>query len=168
MKILNAILLSLLAFVTLTRSSYAEGGCPPGMIPYSGNNLSSCGPIPPGYYGSSEGKPEALPPEWSSRWGAIATYAPEGILGTSNNTLSEELAEKLALKDCQNKGGKECKLEVVYDNKCAAVVVGDGGYVVTSRPVEDEAVQAGVAVCGGEKEHCHAYYTACSRPVRIQ
>lgn len=149
---------------------HAEGGCPAGMIPYSGNDPSSCGPIPPGYYGNSfQGvRQDPLPPEWSSRWGAIATYAPAGVLGASNDFPSKEAAERQALIDCQNKGGLSCKIEVAYDNECAAVVVGDQGYVVTSNPFEDAAIKAGIDTCGGIKRHCHSYYSACSRPVRIR
>jgi hypothetical protein len=160
-----------LALLLLTAGpAYADGGCPPGMIPYSGNDLSSCGPIPPGYYGSNSTGPQpaTLPPEWSSRWGAIATYAPTGVLGVSNDALSKEAAERAALNDCQSKGGLNCKIEVAYDNECAAVVVGDQGYVVTSNPFQDAAIKAGIGTCGGSENHCHAYYAACSRPVRIR
>lgn len=161
--------LLLLIFLSVPGAVLAEGGCPAGMIPYSGNNLNSCGPIPPGYYGN-DGTAAAppLPAEWASRWGAIATYAPTGVLGTSNGVSSRDIAENLAIADCRNKGGLTCKIEVTYDNKCAAVIVGDEGYVVTSRAYESDAIGAGISVCGGETNHCHALYTACSRPVRIR
>lgn len=160
--------LLLLMFLLLPGVVRAEGGCPAGMIPYSGNDLNSCGPIPPGYYGNSGKIAPPLPAEWVSRWGAIATYAPTGVLGTSNDVSSRDLAESLAMADCKNKGGLDCKIEVTYDNKCAAVIVGDEGYVVTSRAHESDAVGTGIEVCGGERNHCHALYTACSRPIRIR
>lgn len=56
----------------------AEGGCPSGMIPYSGTDISSCGPIPPDYYGgdNSSPSPAAQPPvRWADRWGAIVGHA---------------------------------------------------------------------------------------------
>lgn len=81
---------------------------------------------------------------------------------------SKDIAGSLAIADCRNKGGLTCKIEVTYDNKCAAVIVGDEGYVVTSRAYESDAIGAGISVCGGERNHCHALYTACSRSVRIR
>lgn len=160
---------SFFSFVYLIHAgtAFAAGGCPPGMIPYSGNDPNSCALIPAGYYSNRAAMPP-LPPEWSSRWGAIATYVPIGVLGTSNNVSSEALTKTLAIEECKSKGGLSCKIEVTYDNKCAVVVVGDEGYVVTSRALQSESISAGLDVCGGENKHCHVFYTACSRPVRIK
>lgn len=110
--------------ILLALTGIPEGGCPPGMIPYGGNNPNSCGRY---YTGNSSG----------------------ARANVSSNALSKEMAEREALNDCQSKGGLNCKIEVAYDNECAAVVVGDQGYVVTSNPFEDEAIKAGTGTCGG-------------------
>jgi hypothetical protein len=87
----------------------------------------------------------------------------------ATDQASKSEAEQEALLDCKLKGGPICKIEVAYDNECAAVVVGDKGYNVNTDATVDAAVQYGMKTCsnaGGSG--CHAYYTACSLPVRIQ
>jgi hypothetical protein len=74
-----------------------------------------------------------------SRWGAIATYAPNGILGVATDQASKSEAEQVALLDCKLKGGPICKIEAAYDNECVAVVVGDKGYNVNTDTTVDAA-----------------------------
>jgi hypothetical protein len=79
--------------------------------------------------------------------GAIATYAPTGILGVATDQASKSEAEQEALLDCKLKGGPICKIEVAYDNECAAVVVGDKGYNVNTDTTVDAAVRYGLKTC---------------------
>ncbi|MDR6885996.1 hypothetical protein J2X67_000486 [Variovorax sp. 3319] len=73
------------------------------------------------------------------------------------------------MRDCQSKGGVNCKIDITYDNQCAAIVVGDGAYNVGNASTVDQAVASGVKTCrGGGFTNCRSYYTACSLPVRIQ
>jgi hypothetical protein len=108
------------------------------------------------------------PPKWSTRWGAIATDGPKGSLGTANGQSSKESAELIAMADCRAKGGTQCKVDVAYYNQCAAVVVGNGGYNTPSAATADKAVEIGMKTCSDSTTNCHAYYTACSLPIRIQ
>lgn len=161
-------LLPLLLLQHVPIQAHAEGGCPPGMLPASGTDISSCAPVPPGYYRT---QPQPLPPpaQWTSRWGAIATYAPTGVLGSSENLPSKDQAEQAALSDCKARGGLNCKIDIAYGNECAAVVVGDKGYNVNPGATADLASEMGMKICtedGGNG--CHVYYSACSLPERIQ
>jgi hypothetical protein len=107
-------------------------------------------------------------PQWSTRWGAIATDGPRGSLGTASNQSAKESAELIAMSECKAKGGTQCKVDIAYDNECAAVVVGNGGYNTPAAATADKAVEIGMKTCSASTTNCHVYYTSCSLPVRIQ
>jgi len=144
---------------------HAQAACPPGLIPYgAGNDLSTCGPD------DSQQQPQMLPsPQWSRRWGAIATDSVNGSLGTITGVASRSEAEQIALAICRVKGGSQCKLDISYSNGCGAMVVGDGGYNSNSAATMDEAVNIGIGICRrAGHANCHVYYSACSPPERIR
>lgn len=151
---------------------HAENGCPPGMIPANGTDINSCVPIPPGYYQNQQQQqpqPSRPPPQWATRWGAIATDSVKGVLGAVTGLSSKSEAQQAAMADCLAKGGSPCKLEVAYDNECAAMVVGDDVYNVGADTTLEKAVQYGMKLCtGANHTNCHVYYSACSLPVQIQ
>jgi len=100
---------------------HAEGGfCPPGTIDHNNGRAPAivCSPIPG--YGQQQA-PQQPAPQWESRWGAIATSTVDGILGASTDKRSEREASRVAMQDCQSKGGAKCKVDASYDNQCAAV-----------------------------------------------
>jgi hypothetical protein len=148
---------------------HAEGGfCPPGTIDHNNGRAAAivCSPIPG--YGQQQA-PQQPAEQWERRWGAIATSTQDGILGVSTDKRSEREASRLAIQDCQSRGGAKCKVDVSYDNQCAAVVVGDGGYNVQNASTLDKAVATGTKTCrDGGLANCHVYYSACSLPVRIR
>jgi hypothetical protein len=146
----------------------AEGGCPPGQIPHSGTDTSSCGPIPgynPNPAATQQQAPAAL---WHSTWGAIATDADKGSLGTVTGLPDRSAAESAAVADCQSKGGITCKINASYSNQCVAMVMGDKAYNFNVDTVMDKAVKAGLKTCSAVDTHCHVYYSTCSAPVQIQ
>lgn len=156
---------------------HAEGECPPGMFatnPPGTQGPINCAPIPS--YAQNQGQqtapqtPQPPPERWQDHWGAIATDADNGILGTSINTLSQNQAELTALNDCQAKGGIRCKIQLSYRNQCAAMIVGGNNKIFNTNPGANikQAVQTGMIMCGKAASDCHAFYTACSLPVRIQ
>lgn len=162
-----ACFLSLLTLLFVSADLRAENGCPSGMIPYSGTDLSSCGPIPPGYYQNGE-RSTAPPMRWVSTWGSIATDAEAGSVGTITGARSKEDAEDLAITDCRSKGGSQCKIQVAYDNECAAMVVGNKVFNVATDPSLNEAVRIATNTCQKDDTNCHIYYSACSPPQRVQ
>ena len=142
--------------------AHAEGNCPPGQYPVGGQGWQGCNPIP-GY----ENQQPA--PRWERRWGAIATDGTNDALGVATDRRSEREASQMAMQDCRSKGGVNCKIDITYDNQCAAVVVGGGGYNVSNAATVNKAVASGVKACESEgRSNCRAYYTACSLPVRVQ
>lgn len=149
-------------------SAHAENGCPPGMIPYSGTAISSCGPTPPGYYQQNPPQaPAPPPPQWESRWGAIATDAPKGVIGSSSGVLTEDDAGTRAIADCKSKGGSTCTLKATYSNGCGVLLVSDKAFNVNWGPSESIAIQKGMEVCKTGGTGCRVYFTSCSPAVRV-
>lgn len=161
---------SLIGLLLLTiRVVHGEGGCPAGFQPSgaapSPQNPVACRPIQ-NYDRQQTQRPP--PPQWVTRWGAIAADSAKGILGTASSMADGPLAESTATADCRSKGGSNCTLQLSYGNQCAVVVVGDLGYNATQGITLDLAKQEGLRVCNQSDSHCHVYYSDCSLPQRIQ
>ena len=145
----------------------AHANCPPGSYLVSNPTNTYCLPDP--NYRAPQQAPRQPAQQWESRWGAIATDGPNDALGVATDKRSKREASRAAMQDCQSKGGVNCKVDTAYDNQCAAVVVGDGGYNVTSAATVDVAIEAGRNTCrNAGRGNCRAYYSACSLPVRIR
>jgi hypothetical protein len=162
----------LLAIALLCSSfiAHAENGCPSGMIPYSGTDTSSCGPIPPGYYQNNQGQ-RTPPIRWISKWGALATDTDTGFgsVGVAANFYSKGEAESEALSDCKARGGVNCKLQNWYSNGCVAMIMGKTGFNVGSKSTLNETIESGMKICKDAGDsNCHVYYSACSLPERAQ
>lgn len=98
----------------------AAQGCPAG-IPSAGNP----GCIPPDrqnspYYQSSGSLQRAPSGRWEKRWGAFVIDNEIG-LGVSRNMPSKQVAQNTAMQDCVKKGGKQCKVQLVYSNQCGVL-----------------------------------------------
>ncbi|MGJ7491927.1 DUF4189 domain-containing protein [Variovorax sp. ZT4R33] len=152
-----------------TAGAHAEGSCPPGMYPNnpgSTSGVNGCNPIP-GYGGQRA--PQQPAPRWESRWGAIATDAPKGVIGATVDKPSKREASQAAVSDCQQQGGMICKIDVAYDNQCAVLVVGANGYNTPNAATVEKATELGMKTCreAGSTD-CRVLYSACSLPVRIR
>src|ERR1700754_2591147 len=128
-KILVALTLMSMGLFTLS-PAHAEGGCPPGQYPRQGQGWQTCVPIPGA--NTNAAQPAPNPGHWETRWGALASYEPSGILGAANGLQTKEQAERAAMADCKEKGGVNCKMEASYHNACAALAGSESGYVATS------------------------------------
>jgi hypothetical protein len=171
MKTFRLLLFGLL--LLLGGGVHAEGNCPPGYYPIGApqgqGGPQGCAPIPGDDNNQQQAQPQPPPPKWASRWGAIATYEPNGSLGTAANMPSQNSAEQAALADCQAKHGATCRVQLSYRNQCAVMVVSDKGYNVNSAATSDQAAQNGMQTCNKSGDpNCHIYYSACSLPVRVQ
>lgn len=140
-------------------AAFAEGGCPPGQIPYSGTSLSSCGPIP---------STPSRQPEWESRWGAIATDL-KGTFGIATGLTSERRAKKEALADCRGRGATSCTADFTFRDQCAAVVNSTTRTFSQSAATEAEAIQIGQSRCAASASgKCWVFYSGCSLPVKAR
>ena len=162
--------LLVVGLLSLSGSALAEGGCPSGMIPYSGTDISSCGPIPAGYYSDSNNIPKSAesPAHWIATWGAIAADAASASLGTVVGMSSEQEAQRAALAQCRAKGGEKCEVDLTYYNQCAVMVLGDKTYATASAQTIERATQLGMKTCSAENAKCRVYYSDCSLARRTQ
>jgi len=106
----------------------AEGGCPAGMVPYRGADLSSCGPIPAGYSDNADVQKHSSdgpPVYWEDRWGSIAFSDVNNSVGVSADQQSKRAATKAAVAECLSAGGKKCSTEISYHNQCGVIAWGD-------------------------------------------
>ena len=148
-------------------------GCPEGYEPIVGQGFTGCAPRPDNdRYNQpqqpQQQAPQAPPEQWKSQWGAIATDASKGIIGSTVNAFGRVDATLMALKDCRAKGGTQCKFQLAYDNECAVMILGDKTFNVSAGPTIDEATKSGMKICNAASGNCHVHYSACSLPVRIQ
>lgn len=148
---------------------HAQVACPPGEVPYgTGTDDSVCGPDDSQESTQQQAR-KPPPPRWAARWGAIATDDSSGSFGAATNMSSRSGAQATALADCHSKKGATCKIEIAYDNECAAMVIGDKGHNSGADLTLDKVVQLGMKTCSAAGDtNCHVYYSACSLPVKIQ
>ncbi|MGO1001831.1 DUF4189 domain-containing protein [Lysobacter sp. CA196] len=142
----------------------AEGGCPAGMIPYSGTSTSSCGPIPSGPSGSW--LPTA---KWKNRWGAVAGDDARGVIGAVTDLPSKREAKQAAIDNCRSRGGVDCTLTVAYVNQCVVIVASTTRYAAVHAESAEIAAEMGMKSCEKKKDgECRLYYAGCSLPVRVR
>jgi len=163
-----ALLCLTVAICALSTHTHAQvAGCAPGDISWSGGGVSTClpGNTPP-----PEPSPtiQPLPPNWESRWGAIVTDEPHGIVGASSEKLNASAAEASAVEDCKSKGGTDCTVRVSFSNGCGVLLVGDKTFNVNWGDSESTAIKKGMAVCTANDTGCHVYFKTCSPPVRTR
>lgn len=150
---------------SLSGSALAEGGCPSGMIPYSGTDISSCGPIPAGYYSGTDNdisQSVKSPNRWITTWGAIAADATSASLGTVVGMSSEQEAQRAALAECRARGGEKCEVDLTYYNQCAVMILGNKTYNTASAQTIERATQLGMKTCNTDDTNCRVYYSDCS------
>lgn len=167
----------LLSLLFLPMVAWAEGRCPPGQYPIGGPEVGGCAPIPGGQ--SMRGEPSSPKPtgKWETRWGAIAqdTFPIPGAMlsiGVSESKPSRREAASFALSQCEEAGGRRCKLLMEYHNQCVALagpIISEykakGGATYSSRaPTESEAKSSAIDGCEklGQTQRCDVIYAACS------
>jgi hypothetical protein len=157
-------------FWLLSSAAHAEGNCPPGQYPVGTPEgqigPQVCAPIP-GY--NQQQAPPPPPERWLDQWGAISISPVEGTLGVSTQQRTEYEAQQAALVSCRTGGGSACTIESTYRNSCVALIVGHPGYAIAIGVPENDAGHKAMKVCiDGGNTNCHAYYSGCSLPIRIQ
>lgn len=154
---LRSMLFSLL-LVTASQAAIAQTACPAGVAPGS----PQCGPD------SGTSRAEPAPPrmtgEWIKTWGAFAGSDSTGEAGTSANKLSESEAKAAALRQCALSGAKDCKIDLVYRNQCAAIATTPNRSYFQSAPTEQEAVEMAMKSCvKGNSGECKVLYSECTK-----
>lgn len=158
----NSLLIVVMIVFQMFRVSHAEGGCPSGQYPQQGNGWQACVPMPGASQEDQPARQQMAPANES--WGALATYVPSGIIGTSKGSANKETATRMALDDCKRKSGHTCKLEAYYQNACVALAGSDTGYAVNSKPDLSVAEDNALSTCrtAGYK-NCIIFFSECSK-----
>ena len=121
------------------------------------------------YYVGPRDQPQQMAPQptgwWEKTWGAIAPSPKGGVLGTAIGAKSKREAERLALADCQSKGGQACSVSLAYHNQCGSMAIGEKKFFTARAGSESEARAYGLELCEREDANCQVYYSACTEPV---
>lgn len=72
--------------------------------------------------------------------GAIANSNSTGEAGSAVGKLSEEEAERVALRQCAVGGAGDCKVQLTYKNQCSALVASDSESFFQASPTEVRAI----------------------------
>ncbi|KAB7775451.1 DUF4189 domain-containing protein [Xanthomonas sp. LMG 12459] len=168
----------LFTMLLLTNTADAENGCPPGQLPAQASGaMSSCTPIPPGYYQQQPTPPPRPSGKWIKTWGAIAIGTVDSVpyYGVPTGAMSESEAKIQALARCAKKGAQNCKVALVYQNQCAVIVEPqingqpnpDGFIQFAGGPTKEKAVETASEGCERRNPGatCKVIYQACSEPV---
>ncbi|WP_363797295.1 DUF4189 domain-containing protein [Lysobacter firmicutimachus] len=146
---------------------HAAAQCPAG-VPPSPNCVPPDGPGWRHNMPAPNTQPPAAPrPVWKSTWGAIAADGPNAALGTASGAKSKRVAEQIALKQCRERGGKQCVLDASYFDQCAVMVTGDKNYIVQTAVSIERATDLAMGRCNERDTGCRVLHTDCSVPVRI-
>jgi hypothetical protein len=161
-------------FLFISTEAFAEGGCPPGQYPVGGQGVQGCAPIPQ----SGSAIPASRPTgKWETRWGAIArdfspTPGARLAIGVAESQRTKKDASAVALAQCAEGGGNDCRVLLAYNNQCAALsgpVVSDlaakGGITYAAgAPGIEEAKANSMRSCQGAAggQRCTVVYSACS------
>ena len=137
-----------------------------GMQP-GGNGIA---PTPLCYW-KSESTESVAAPQWRTTWGAIVVdmNEPSVGIGTALGMRSERRAKKVALADCEAKGGKGCEVLLAYHNQCAVLIAGIEYTGAHGAPTTDEAARTGLQTCQQTGvQSCQVYWSGCSLPERVR
>jgi Domain of unknown function (DUF4189) len=154
-----------LLFASYSHFAMAEGGCPPGTYPANPPATNVCYPFPDQGNNQSSQQPQA---RWETRWGGVATDSAAGIVAGVTGFKSKRQANKAALLQCREKGGRKCFLDITYYNGCVVLAVGSRGYNLSTAATMETTTQNGLKKCGTHSNDCRIVYADCSLPELIQ
>jgi Domain of unknown function (DUF4189) len=136
--------------------------CPPGYWPLGSDQAGwkDCAPMTPNQLPPDPG------PQWETRWGAIATA--DGAFGTGNSLTTKRKAEKQAIAQCRENGGKGCKVRITYYNQCGALAWGETSGTTFRSPQIADAEQSALKECSAKTTDCKIFFSGCSYPKQIR
>ncbi|MGX0954764.1 hypothetical protein AB7M18_000892 [Pseudomonas viridiflava] len=121
-----------------------------------------CLPDDPQYNQSAPPRPTG---EWIKTWGAIAGSDATGESGAVVGKFSEGEAREAALRLCAEGEAKDCKVNLVFRNQCAAVVSSKTDSFFQGAESEEIALDLAMKSCEKLGSPCSVIYSACTDPV---
>lgn len=158
--------LFLLLGLLTSAGTAAEGGCPPGQVPQSGQGWQTC--VPVGGYTTGTTSYQMPSEVWQTRYGALATDSMAGVLGASSNQVTRALAEADAMNKCREAGGTDCLMQGSYGNACLAMALGPKFFLLRNGKTKAAAESDALEACLKENSTCEIYHSSCSFAERIR
>ncbi len=156
-----AILISASLAVFFPFSAHSQGMPPPA-------HFNSPYYVPPGAQSGNGYTPQPRTIILPDQWGAIVADVKGGVLGVSTHASSERASERIATRECKNKGGHNCKVMLTYMNQCAVLVIGSDLAIADGGLTIEAASEKALNECKADDYNCRVYYSACSIPRRPQ
>ena len=104
--------------------------------------------------------------EWIKTWGAIAGSNQTGETGAVVGKFSEDEARKAALRLCAEGEAKDCKVNLVYFNQCAALVSTKTRSFFQGAESKEIAIDLATKDCNAHGSgQCSIIYSGCTDPV---
>ncbi|QCW26612.1 DUF4189 domain-containing protein [Lysobacter enzymogenes] len=162
--------LILSAAFLVSGTAFAEQGCPDGFMPNpswtQGQQQCIQGQMP-------DSGPLVPQSTWERRWGAFTSDVETGKIGVATAMTTKRKAEKEALRDCQARGGAQCKVLLAFTNQCAAIAWGKestGTAAISAVGGVNSAVAKSAALqeCGKRAGSCEIFLTECSFAEQVQ
>ncbi|MCL1501275.1 DUF4189 domain-containing protein [Xanthomonas nasturtii] len=143
-------------------SAFAQTACPAGVAPGS----AQCGPDSGTSRGDIPTPPVRPTGEWLKTWGAIAGSDSTGEVGTTVGKLSESDAKQAAIRQCALGGARDCSVDLVYRNQCAAFAISNSESFFQASSSEQRAIELVTKSCEASRNgSCRVRYSGCSDPV---
>ena len=171
--LLNAKVIMGIILLTIGNSAYAEGGCPPGMMPVNGTVTEGCVPMSnspldmlpfmDGFVQPSEHRDLA--------WGALAidkqkllvTQKEMKFIGVSHGHESINEAKKAALDMCESDGSNNCEIVDTAMNLCLVIAISPKAnkleYVFDPQQIAADMV---MRKCSEKYDDCIMTYSVCN------
>lgn len=154
--------LLIIGSLCLSCSVHAQS-CPSGIPQGAPGCIPPDNPASP-MYPSYAPDPQISRAMWADRWGAIATDAGNGGVGTAAEAASKREAEGLAMIRCRSKGGSNCKISLTYYNQCGAMAWGATHMATAHASSIEKASELALDSCAADSADCEIYYADCSLP----
>lgn len=96
-------------------------------------------------------------------FGAIAYSTQTGAHGYSHNYPSRRAAERAAVANCRNYGGRNCAVTVWFDRRCGALATGSKkGWGSAQHQNKQRANSEAVRFCRQHDRNCKIVASVCS------
>lgn len=162
-------LICLTAAIMFLTTTSAWSQCATGVNTGGGNCIPPDASGMPDYNANQSEAPAQPQPQWQLTWGAIVIDSKTGGAGTVTGRGSKVEAIRDATRDCESRGASGCKVELTYQNQCAAIAWGTGGRGLAHGPDLSKTEGDAMTACNESgAQECKLVYSACSAPIRVR
>lgn len=103
--------------------------------------------------------PQVTYPE--DQFGSVAVCFETEAFGYSRNMPSQSWADDVAVKQCQESGGRSCQVILHMRNGCGAVALGDERITTGNGKTPEAAALAALQQCRRDTDNCSVALNLC-------